>query len=265
MKNKDIDDFNKKIYPPLGRCMYCGSSNELSNEHIIPYGLSGKTVLPKSACPSCATITGQFEQKVLRGPMRNVRILRKLRSRTKYKDAPKKYELKVGKGNKEKIVYLPINEYPILLFFPRYSIPAFFNPKEYKKGINMIGSDTISFGPRPEEVGKKLGVDRLIITHEYFPHAFARMIAKIAYSFAVAEKTIELIKGTSFPVEAILGKKDDIGKWVGTLTDPPREYKGLLHRISLNKDKERGILIGEVQLFSDSSAPSYGVILGKLK
>lgn len=262
---RHIEDFNKKIYSPLGRCMYCGSLQNLQDEHIVPYGLSGTGVLPKSTCPSCAKITGQFEQKVLRGPMRNVRVFRKLRSRTKYENVPKTYPLKIEREKKEEIIKLPLSEYPILLHFPIFSIPAFLNPQGYNKGITMIGSDIISFGPRPEDVQKKLGATQIIITQNYSPHDFARMIAKIAYSFAVAEGAINFIKGAPFPAEAILGKKDDIGKWVGTITGPPKKHQGLLHRIALHKDYARKVLIGEVQLFSDSQTPNYGVILGQLK
>ena len=91
------------------------------------------------------------------------------------------------------------------------------------------------------------------------------MIAKIAYSFAIAEGNIDLIKGKSFPIEAILGKKDNIGRWVGTITDPSKKHQGLLHRIALHKDYKKEVLIGVVQLFADSQAPNYGVILGQLK
>ena len=39
---------------------------------------------------------------------------------------------------------------------------------------------------------------------------------------------------------------------------------GQLHRILFHRDDQQGLLLGEVQLFSDSQAPRYGVILGEL-
>ena len=265
MGKRPIEDFNKKIYSPLGQCMYCGILQNLQDEHIVPYGLSGTTVLPKSTCPSCAKITGQFEQKVLRGPMRAVRVFRKLHSRTKYVGVSETHPLEIVRNKKKEIVKLPLSEYPILLYFPLFSPPAFLNPQGYKKGINIIGVDIVSFGPRPEEVQKKLCATQIIITQNYFPTAFARMIAKIAYSFAIAEGNIDLIRGKLFPIEAILGKKDNIGRWVGTITDPSKKHQSLLHRIALHKDYKKKVLIGVVQLFADSQAPNYGVILGQLK
>ena len=46
-----------KTYAALGRRLYCGADGTLSDEHIIPLGLGGRWVLPKSSCgPNfCAT------------------------------------------------------------------------------------------------------------------------------------------------------------------------------------------------------------------
>jgi len=124
---------------------------------------------------------------------------------------------------------------------------------------------TVSFGPRPEYVMKTLGISQIKMTQDPQPISFARMIAKIAYAYAVAEGVINLIEGKSYVLPSILGEKDEIGKWVGTLGESPRVFEGLLHRILIHQDKEKGLLLGEVHLFSDSQTPSYGVILGKLK
>lgn len=62
------------VYPPVGLCIYCGSTNgALSKEHIIAYGLGGNLILPKASCESCAKITRDVEQFCLRpmlGPFR---------------------------------------------------------------------------------------------------------------------------------------------------------------------------------------------------
>ena len=91
------------------------------------------------------------------------------------------------------------------------------------------------------------------------------MIAKIAYAMAVSNKEAEQLDGPALVLPAIRGQADDIGQWVGTLSDPIRKYPGLLHRMAIAQDKERGLLLGEVQLFADSETPSYGVVIGRLK
>lgn len=73
------------------------------------------------------------------------------------------------------------------------------------------------------------------------------------------------LDGDPFVITAILGDKDDIGCWVGTITKPVETHPDHLHRILLHHDNVNGLLLAEVQLFSDSQTPSYGVIIGKLK
>lgn len=265
LSSDQFKDLGKASYEPVGRCIYCGATDNLQREHIVPFGLSGTAVLLKSSCRSCAEITGHFETEVLRGPMRAVRVYRQLKSRSKHADAPKTTSIRVKKGENKLEIELPIDESPILLHFPVFSPPAFLSPSGYTKGINISGIATIFFGLDHKEVLSKIGATEITTGDDYKPVAFARMIAKIAYAFAFAEGAINLIEGEPFVLPAILGQCDEIGKWVGTLTEPFKSFKGLLHRIVCHEDRERGLLIGEVQLFADSQTPSYGVILGRLK
>ena len=251
-------------YAPFGRCIYCGRIEDLTNDHILPFGLSGTATLPAASCRTCAAITGSIEQKVLRGPMWAVRVYRALRSRTNHRDAPPRYPLTIVKGEEEVQIEVPIQDFPILLHFPVFSPPAVLTPEGYTHGIRMTGIDTISFGPKPEEAAKKLGATTIKLSQTSEPAAFARMIAKIGYAWAVAEGKLGALKGQPFVVPAILGKTDDIGRWVGTLTDAPEKHEGLLHYFALHEDREKNLLIAEVHLFSDSETPRYGVVLGEL-
>ncbi len=260
----DIRILDNLGYPPIGKCIYCGKTDDLRKEHILPFGLGGSTVLQGSTCGGCAKVTGQVEQKVLRGPMWGLRIYRGLKSRTKHEHAPKCYPLKIIRNGSEQTVELPVNEFPILLHFPVFEPPAYLNPKNYEKGILVSGVITVSFGHRPEDVARALGVESISLEQRQEPVAFARMIAKMAYSWAAAEGKIGLLRGGSPVVSAILGKTDDIGRWVGTITDPIKKYNGLLHRILIHEDEDRHLLFGEVHLFSDSETPRYGVILGEI-
>ena len=266
-----MDDTNKKVlngtsYPKVGRCIYCGTTSDLEKEHILPFGLSGTSTLPKSSCRSCATITGAFEQIVLRGPFLPVRVYRNLKSRTIHRDAPKTLPLTFVRDGKEQTLDLKIEDYPTLLLFPVFAPPAYLsgNP-EYSNGILVSGVAPVLFGPRPDDVAKLLGASEVKITSDSQPVSFARMIAKIAYSFAFAEGAMNDIEGDSFVLPSILGKTDDIGRWVGTLTKPIKKHVGQLHHIVIYNEEDKGLLSAEVRLFADSETPSYVVILGKLK
>lgn len=143
---------NNTTYEPINRCIYCGDTSDLRREHILPFGLSGTAVLPRSTCGQCAEITGRIERTVLHGPMWAVRVYRDLKSYRKHKNAPKAYPLTVARGSNEEVVELPLENYPILLHFPIFSPPALFNPNGYKAGILISGAATISFGPNPKDV-----------------------------------------------------------------------------------------------------------------
>jgi hypothetical protein len=160
---------------------------------------------------------------------------------------------------------LPIERFPILLRLVKFASPGYFTGRQ-NSGIDMTGVVTILFGPGPEVVGRELGAQELTFTSAPdYPTSFARMISKIAYGMAFARGDIDRIEGPSPVIPSILGDVDDIGRWVGTLTGPIRKYPGLLHRVEIHEDRERRLLIAEVQLFSNSETPSYGVMLGHLK
>jgi len=260
-----IDDLAKIVYQPVGYCIYCFAGEDLRREHIIPFGLDGTAVLPAASCPKCAKITSAFEAQVLRGPFRSVRLLRKLRSRSKHRDTPTTGRLKVVRNEVPETIELPIDEFPVLLHFPVFGLPRFLVDKDHP-GIDVVGLASVSFGPSPDVVLERLGAEKLVVeSGRDRPVAFARMIAKIGYSMAVADGTLSRLDGPCLVLPAILQEPEAIGLWVGTLTDPIRKYPGLLHRIAVREDRQRGLLFAEVQLFADSEAPSYAVILGRLR
>lgn len=254
-----------KVYAPVGHCIYCGGTEELEKEHILPFALSGTAILPKASCRKCASITGAVEQELLRGSFWPVRIFRNLRSRTKHKDAPTTFPVTFVRSGKEEVHQLKIDELPILLHFPLLAPPGYMSPGSSSAGVQLSGLATVRFGKHPVQTMNAQGATGFQVSDQHRPVAFARMIAKIAYAFAYAEGALNDMEGETFVLPAILGEKDEIGRWVGTLTDPLKSHLGTLHRIVIHHERERRLLCAEVQLFSDSETPSYGVILGRLK
>ncbi|MFZ2652235.1 MAG: hypothetical protein WA210_19230 [Burkholderiaceae bacterium] len=259
-----LPDASALQFKPVGRCIYCGSQDDLTKEHIVPFALNGNAVLPQSSCKPCATVTGKFELQVLRGPLRAVRIYRRLQSRRGHLSAPAQYPLTIVREGVQERVQVPLDQYPVLLHFPTFAVPRALTGTS-GAGIAMSGITTVSFGKNPQEVMRNLGAERIVIdTHDDHPTAFARMLAKIAYAFAVGLGHDALLETPAAIVPSILGHRDDIGDWVGTHTGPIRKYSGALHRIGIREDLHKGLLIADVHLFADSETPSYGVVLGRL-
>lgn len=163
----------------------------------------------------------------------------------------------------KKQIEIPLDEYPVTLYFPVFPQPGYDN-EQYKNGIILIGADRRCFGPNPVEVAIKYGADKLILKDRPYHYVkFAKTIAKIGYSYAVAEGQIKKIKGKPVLLSALLGISNDIGRWVGT-SQKSEFYQNLLHRLKPFEDKEKGLLIIEVQLFANRNTPTYEVIIGHL-
>lgn len=257
-----MEDFAQKQYSAVGSCIYCGSTTELTREHIIPAGLSGTTTLPKSSCKLCAQITGKVEAIVLRGSMWPARVLLKLRSR-RPGDAPTHESLTIVRNGAEETVQLALEDYPVLLPMPIFEPASYISGAPARQGINLIGADWLRFGPHPNDVAHRLGADSITFTQRERPVEFARMIGKIAFAHAVAELGREKIEDLGL-IASILGKANEIGRWVGTFKRTDEAIPGLLHRLSISI--ERGnIIVSQVQLFAHSSGPTYSVIIGRLR
>ena len=264
-RGDEYPSIDNKVYLPVGRCIYCGATEGLEKEHILPFALSGTAILPAASCRRCASITGKTEQILLRGSFWPVRIFRGLKSRTKHRDAPASFAVVVERDRREELIQLAVDDLPIMLHFPLFAPPAYLSKSGLKAGISLSGLATVHFGKNPKRVANSLGTSKLTFKDQHNPIAFAQVIAKVAYAFAYAEGSIADLEGEPFVVPAIIDKPDEVGQWVGTLTDPVRAFPGLLHRIAIHHDWERGLLCAEVQLFADSETPAYGVILGKLR
>ena len=112
-------------YPPVGRCIYCGTSTgKLSREHIIPLGLGANHVLPQASCEPCANITKNFERACLRTSMGEFRIRQKMPTRRK-KERPSSLPYTVVKqDNTVETIILPAHHLPSVLVLMKLIPPT---------------------------------------------------------------------------------------------------------------------------------------------
>src|SRR5262245_49288389 len=106
----------------IGKCIYCGTTEgKLTDEHITPFGLSGRLELMDASCRPCADITREIENIVL-GSMKAARAELKTRTRDKRsrkmaqpmfveKDG-RKFSIQVPLKNQWKVIRLPIFPLP---------------------------------------------------------------------------------------------------------------------------------------------------------
>jgi hypothetical protein len=260
----NLSDFSKTKTSAAEACIYCGSTEGRTREHVIAYALGGTVTIPMGSCRSCQKITHKFETAVLRGPMQMVRYIQRLPSRTKHKDVPQTVPLLVTVKGKEQEIEVPIGEAPILLAFPTFEEPTYLAGID--SPIKLNGVTTGSYGADPEEFARRIGASKIRFTSSgNAPVAFAQMVAKTAYANAYVNGQIDRLKNPEQLVEAMLHNPETIGRFVGTLPQPYIRRNGVIHYLGIHELLDPHVLYSKVQFFAGSGAPTYVVILGDLK
>jgi hypothetical protein len=249
---------------PVGVCIYCGSTDELTDEHVVPLGLGGRYVLPDSSCRKCAIITGEIERRVLRGFMLDARTAGRLPTRRPTK-RPQTLPIEVERNGIAEVLNLAPEDHPGILLLPILEPPGFSTGREHREGVNICGYQSTYFGKEPAEVARNLCVKSLKVTTDWDATAFARMLAKIAYSYAVT--IVGLLPRAYSPIlPLILGTADDASFWMGsadfTLAMEEKKPLHALGGVWLPSSNEPGqeVLIVRVKLFVPSGAMGYEIL-----
>ena len=258
-------------YKPVGHCIYCSRADvKLSDEHIIPLGLNGTFILPNASCKKCADVTSRIKHDLLRGEMRQVRAALSFKTR-RPKEMPTTFPLLVTRNGVEEKLEVPFRDQLIILPLPLYAEPAFIKPYDYAKGIAVTGIQTVRFGDQPEELLKRHNAEKVALETRLDHNLFARLLAKIAYSLAVAELGSENI-GLVYVLPTIFGNMEQCGRWVGssdkvlTPESPDIQHASTVQTYRMSDDKEaRSIIVVLLKLFANVPSPGYVVIVGELK
>lgn len=247
----------------VGRCIYCLTTDKhLGGEHIVPHGIDGQWKLKKASCRQCERITSSFEFQVLRKELAEARCALNLYTKRKHK-WPEELPIVVSREGREEIVYLPLDEHPAIMTLPLFNLPAYSNGRSYNKGIDVSGVVMIQVGGLPpRQIAEKYKADSLIFQSENKYVAFARLLAKIAYGFAVATYGLDMIE-KAYVLPAIRGELDDVGRWVGCPISSLISGGNQLHEIKLLVDK--GEILAYIRLFLPFRAPEYLVIVGHVR
>jgi hypothetical protein len=230
----------------------------------VPYALNGNWILPKASCAKCAYITGQLiEQRVLRGELRHLRAALNFQTR-KPAERPTLVRLKADGHD----IDVPVQECPILMHFMRFPVPGILDGRESAPGINVIGTVTVRWGPDPKEFAAQHGIKELSGESTLRPAEFARMIAKIGYSWVVGRFGLKsVVDDLVSPV--ILGTSDRIGHLIGCASihvpKPPTPNEHVLQPVTYKGglSGEDRLLAVRIKLFADSPTPVYEVVLGR--
>lgn len=258
-----------EVLGKIGRCIYCGTTMQpLSREHIIPFGLSGKWVLEEASCQRCADITSAVEMYVLRTQLLRPRAGLALQTRRK-RERPNRFPLEFVRHNQIEIQELSMSEQPIFMLLPLYDWPEIVaadwrHDSVSIGGIGLVGTDYIQVAGRPlGEFSEWLvtqGISKVTFRQKFKADVFARMIAKIAYGFAVVHVGLENIEH-AYVLPAILGEANDTGRWVGCDLEAHPIVEDLVHRVDLQIVD--GDILVRVKLFAQFGTQEYLVAVGR--
>jgi hypothetical protein len=236
----------------VGQCIYCGATKDLRDEHVVPYGLNGRWILRNATCKLCADITSRFEFEVLRKALLAPRAVLGFNTRRK-KQRPQSLPLQIDRGSGPEEIELPLDKHPGIAILPRFESPSWFHGREQRSGITVVGANAAHFGAvsamsfAQENRGSKLQ-----LTVQYEPMAFARLVAKVALGYCVAQFGIALTK-ESYLLAGILGTSDDLGTWVGSTSGYELELspapEGRVTHV-VGTDVVNGDIVAYVRLFA---------------
>lgn len=254
----------------IGKCIYCGSTENLHDEHCIPESLNGVHVLGKGSCGDCGKITSKFERAYARESMLAVRTALKMKSKRSKSRRPTEFPIRITKDGQEQVINVPVEEHYSVIPMIDIGPPGKYPDSPHALGLKHGQYKLHPFPIRPNEhveyLAKKYGADEMSVDFQIDVTGFLRMIAKIAYCQIVWQYGLGGI-GEAYAIPAILGTKNDIWQWVGS--DGTQKLQKLSQRMKTDHIvstwfEPGGELHAGVKLFKNAPTPEYDVIVGRL-
>jgi hypothetical protein len=259
-------------FSPVGSCIYCGTTQgQLTDEHVIPFGLGGTLVLPKSSCKACAKETARLEQTIQRMLLGPFRIRLGLPTR-RPKARPEELELQILRSGKLLKQHVKASEFPLIYHTVKLPPPRILSSLQPTDKLDCEAVAIMS-DVDPKKYINKPG--DAFSAGQFEPIVFYRFLAKIGHSFAIGRLGLNHFR-SFFLRDIILGKADvptnslfqligggpDIS--VSSSVDPTLRTLHSLRTRGEPAPSYRYVL-AMIQLFSFLNAPSYDVIVGEFQ
>lgn len=260
MDSKPIE----KVYRPVWSCIYCGggvikhaTKHKLGAEHIIPFGLGGVQILPRSSCKKCESITGAIEQTCQRMMLGPTRIRLGLPTRNP-DERPTELPLVLTDGKKIETRLVSASEFPLII--PGLILPAPGILLGEKPHDRLVGEFWCLRENSSSE--KFLTPGNGFKLASFNNHIFMQMLAKIAHSYAVAEWGLHSFR--PFLLDLIAGNSQTASFWVGGNGPVKPPDVGGLHRLELKRELLLGTeyVVAYIRLFANFGAPEYRIVVG---
>ncbi len=254
----------RHIYEGDGKCVFCRNPfprEKLEDEHIIPEAIQGSLVIRRGTCTTCARRSNKkYENSAINVDLQIPRLLLRLCGKGIGKLPQLRHLPPVYAGDLttdelgERLLDFPVESYPRIFALLKFPSPGLLcsldrgsTITEFQLMVFKIGNDSSSGMSLKQSL--KVG-------------ALPMMLAKIAYCYAMAEK--KNFDGSQIR-DFLLGKREDVYNFVGSVENLERFSTRHLHRLCFRKRGDWLTVL--VHLFASCSieknAYPYEVVVGK--
>lgn len=247
-------------------CIYCGSTDQLSSEHVVPYAWGGTVQVHNGSCEVCRLITSEFENYALNdGAMAHVRKAIGLPSRSNHRSVKGPIDMAIEGQDGRALMIEAGTDTPAILGLPLFVRPGLLSGDGTRVSLDLEGLVAAAFGADLStfmEGHSAAGAVQRESAKRVM--AFAQTIAKIAYGWAWRDGVIERLGAAGGLVDAFMRYPERLGAFLGTKPPPYERYSGYKLRIEYKLLMPRQLVYLEVQMFADAAAPIYEVVLGRV-
>ena len=255
-------------FDPVGRCIYCDAKrysetrDQFGTEHIIPEGLGGRILLPAASCFLCEQKTNEFENfcqtEMLRAFRYKLGIKGKRRKTKRVTSLPIEFLIN-GEWTAQNV---PLAHYPLTLLIPTFPLPDILRLEPVEKStvlqfsvINMW--DEQANAALTRRFGAK---DIRFVSGNTQIRQFVRMLAKIAYSYAVAKRGFGGFRQLVLPI--IEGDLSFAHLLIGCTAKIPDAKTR--HSLDLQSEIHNGrnYWVVRIRMFADLGWPEYICVVG---
>jgi hypothetical protein len=166
---------------------------------------------------------------------------------------------------------VPARIHPSTLVVLEFDMPGILSAKSRDASTHFSARAQCRQRPSPEfdEWAKRQGVKSARLDVQQMAAPFARMLAKVAHSFAVATPGVDGFK--PFLPDMILGRdKDHLPYLIGGDPNTPAPASGCLHQLSHETRvvDDKHLIVARIRLFAGSHTegrgmPVYYVVVGE--
>ena len=185
MSDEELLVTRKRVFGPFNRCIYCGESSGLSDEHVVPESLSGRWVLEKASCGKHRHKASLIEGYIGREMLLPIRHTDHFPSKHKGRPLTKIIQAKLVGSNEFTDVEVDIDDLPILIMLPMLQWP------ELMRGHTEPSSGLtgkwwgISVPEKQTKLYSKYNVTETQ-SQSFSADGVGQLLAKIAHCYAVA-------------------------------------------------------------------------------